>query len=236
VPVAPPVREHGREQRLRRQLKDERSGRVLVVSHCLLNENVRYLGGATRPGAVEEVVHATLDAGVGLVQMPCPEQHAWGGVLKRHMLATYGRGGRWSDRRMLRRPLSAAATTWTSTRVASLARDVASQVQDYQRSGLRVAGIVGVGGSPSCGVTCTMDLDGALADVAGCPLAQMSRGGLTEIVTARARPGRGLFVAALQRGLRRRRVFVPFFEHDLFAELTGGRRLPDGLVRALTSV
>lgn len=40
-------------------LKDPRSGRVVFVSHCLLNQNVRYLGGAVAPGAINEQVVAT---------------------------------------------------------------------------------------------------------------------------------------------------------------------------------
>jgi uncharacterized protein YbbK (DUF523 family) len=71
-----------RQRELRETLADARSGRVLVVSHCLLNENVRYLGGAAHPGPVPQIVHAALDHDLGLVQMPCPEQRAWGGVLK----------------------------------------------------------------------------------------------------------------------------------------------------------
>jgi hypothetical protein len=38
-------------QLLLERLKDERSKRVIFVSHCWLNENTRYLGGAFRPGA-----------------------------------------------------------------------------------------------------------------------------------------------------------------------------------------
>jgi hypothetical protein len=34
---------------LRRALSDARSGQVVFVSHCMLNQNVRYQGGATRP-------------------------------------------------------------------------------------------------------------------------------------------------------------------------------------------
>ena len=75
------------------QLRDERSGRVLFVSHCLLNENVRYPGGAFRPGLVAELVDEAERRGWGVYQMPCPEQRAWGGVLKRHMLRAYGSKG-----------------------------------------------------------------------------------------------------------------------------------------------
>ena len=33
-------------EQLQRALADKRSRRVVFVSHCILNENVRYLGGA----------------------------------------------------------------------------------------------------------------------------------------------------------------------------------------------
>ena len=35
---------------LTEKLKDERSKKILFVSHCILNENTRYLGGAFYPG------------------------------------------------------------------------------------------------------------------------------------------------------------------------------------------
>ena len=38
----------------------------MFVAHCLLNENTRYLGGAFRPGAVDEVVDIYLRAGTGI--------------------------------------------------------------------------------------------------------------------------------------------------------------------------
>ncbi len=48
---------------LQEQLKDGRGKRVVFVSHCLLNENVRYLGGALRRGRVEEVIMGFLRQG-----------------------------------------------------------------------------------------------------------------------------------------------------------------------------
>jgi hypothetical protein len=49
------------------------------------------------------------------------------------------------------------------------------------------------------------------------------------------RPGEGLFITALDRELRRRRLTVPAFEHDLAAELRGKpqRVLPSGAARTL---
>lgn len=67
-------------------LPDARSGRVVFLSHCLLNQNTRYLGGAACPGVVIAAVERYVQDGTGIVQMPCPEQRVWGGVLKRRLL------------------------------------------------------------------------------------------------------------------------------------------------------
>jgi uncharacterized protein YbbK (DUF523 family) len=64
----------------------ERGRCDVLVSHCLLNENTRYAGGATRPGVVAEIIDELIAAGYGIHQLPCPERGAWGGVLKRHSL------------------------------------------------------------------------------------------------------------------------------------------------------
>jgi uncharacterized protein YbbK (DUF523 family) len=45
---------------LKEKLKDARGNKVIFVSHCLLNENTRYLGGATRKGAVNEILNEVL--------------------------------------------------------------------------------------------------------------------------------------------------------------------------------
>ena len=216
-----PHRRASRGRVLRDRLRDERGGRVLLVSHCLLNQNTRYAGGATRPGAVSEVVDELLREGAGIHQLPCPERLAWGGVLKRHSLVLYGsKGGPlYPVRGALLRPF----VWWTRLVYWRLARQVARDVGDYQRSGIAVDGIIGIGASPSCGVTTTLDLRGSLDVVAACPLAALTR----EVMNDRAvlgcrRPGDGMFIRALDRQLARRRLSLPAYEHDLAIELHGG--------------
>jgi hypothetical protein len=68
------------ERALLQQLQDQRSRQVVFLSHCLLNENTRYLGGACRAGCIPELVQQCNAADLGIVQLPCPEQHAWGGA------------------------------------------------------------------------------------------------------------------------------------------------------------
>jgi predicted secreted protein len=205
---------------LRRALPDERSGRVVFVSHCLLNQNVRYLGGATRSGAIDEVVAGLTHAGVGLVQMPCPEECAWGGVCKRHTIAAYGAdhtGLRW-----VRRPATGLFLAYTRLAYRRLARRVSAQIADYVRSGYTVESVVGVGGSPSCGVHTTLDLPAVLDDIAGREPAQLdSREFNQHVIAGHAQPGQGMFIAALHRRLKAKGVEVRLDEHDLIAEIGG---------------
>lgn len=192
----------------------------MLVSHCLLNENTRYAGGATRPGAVAEVIDELVAAGCGIQQIPCPERLAWGGVLKRHSLVLHHSKGR--PRYAVRGVLLYAFVLWTKVVYRRLARQVARDVADYRRAGITVEGIVGIGASPSCGVVTTIDMRASLEVVAACPAAALTRDVMNERAVLRCRrPGEGLFIEALNRELKRRGLTVPAFEHDLAAELRG---------------
>lgn len=217
------------------RLGDARRKRVVFVSHCLLNENVRFLGGATCPGAARGVVEPYLRDGVGIVQLPCPEQHAWGGLLKRWLVLLYDRPTlTWPP---VRRVVVTLARVVSALRYEGLARRAAKQIADYATSGFEVLELVGVGASPSCGVTTTVDLDGAIAAMVSCDRGSLDTATVRErVVAANVIDGAGLFIGALRRHLARRRVSVLFREHDLLAELRsaptdgqqiGGRTRPD---------
>lgn len=207
-------------QLLLERLEDERSKRVIFVSHCLLNENTRYLGGAFRKGCVDEIVDRFQRVGMGLSQMHCPEQRAWGGVLKRYMLPIYGSQGTLLYR--LRHVLLPLFLWYTRWRYRRLANEVVRDIEDYVRSGFEVVGIVGVGGSPSCGVCTRLDLRRSLEVVAGCPLARLDRRVMNEeAVAACLSEGEGLFIAAIQHRLRRKHLTIRWYEHDLLSEIRG---------------
>ncbi len=193
------------------------------MSHCLLNENTRYAGGATRPGAVSEVIDELIRSGYGIHQLPCPERLAWGSVLKRHSLRLYGSKG--SVLYKVRGLLLAGFLVWTRIVYWRLARRVVRDVMDYEHSGIAVAGIVGVGASPSCGVTTTLDLRKSLEVVSACPAASLTRDVMNQKAVLDCRlAGEGLFIQALDRELRRRGMTLPTLEHDLAAELQGSRQ------------
>ena len=202
------------------RLDDERSRQVAFVSHCLLNENTRYLGGAFRPGGVAEVVDELMRRGIGICQMPCPEQRAWGGVLKRRMLRAYGARGTTAYR--MRGLLLGLFMLETRLVYRRLARDVARQIADYERSGFTVIGIVGVGASPSCGVRTTLDIRRSFEVMARTPPRLADRRTLNrDMLVACRTAGQGLFIRALGRELRRRGIGAALLEHDLVAEMRG---------------
>jgi uncharacterized protein YbbK (DUF523 family) len=201
------------------RLVDARGQRVVFLAHCLLNQNTRYLGGALSAGAVPEVLQACLVRGVGIVQLRCPEEQAWGGVLKRRLLRWYGAEGRWwYGLRGLLVPLGLACTRIVYRR---LARDTATQIEDYQRAGVQVLGVVGVDGSPSCGVRTTLDLRRAASGLAGLEWQTVNTQGMNRLITNSAVAGPGLYTQLLQAELSRRGLTVAMTAHDLIAALEG---------------
>ena len=53
--------------------EDKRSKKVLLVAHCLLNQNTKLDKCAHYPGVIREVSEVLIDSDLGLLQMPCPE-------------------------------------------------------------------------------------------------------------------------------------------------------------------
>jgi predicted secreted protein len=118
---------------------DARSRKVVLVPHCVLNQNARAAGAAERPSAVTEIVTALLEREVGVLQMPCPELCAFG-LDRRHVCVE----------KELRVPAGRKL-------VRGLARDLVRQIRAYLDCGVRVLGVLGKNGSPSCGVEETWD-------------------------------------------------------------------------------
>lgn len=216
---------------LRNRLTDHRGGTVLFVSHCLLNENTRYMGGAFCAGFPREMHELLYALDCGVVQMICPERVAWGGIHKPYLYQFHGIG-RWRIVHSLCAffmPLYLFLVNW---RMRWIARYTASEIADYIQSGMKVLGIVGVRGSPACGVTCYPDLRryfewSSKVDIHGVtPTAQ------NQVLKSIAREGSGVFVKHLRRQLEKRGLAVPFFEFDLYDEMDG---ISNGALHEATS-
>ena len=210
-----------KSETLIQRLEDRRSKKVVFLAHCLLNENTRYMGGACTGGCVREVIEQCLSRDVGIVQMPCPEQHAWGGVIKKLLLKAYGIKGTSVYR--FHPIFVSLLLLYTKYVYSRLAKQVAGQIRDYLDSGFSVIGIIGVDASPSCGVTKTLDLWRSFDLIAGVDVESVTLTPINAIIRQSQESGSGLFVAALRKELKRKHIDVPFLAHDLLAELEGKR-------------
>lgn len=204
---------------LQDKLKDARSKRVIFVSHCLLNENTRYLGGATRKGAIFELIEELKKKDVGIVQMKCPEQKAWGGVLKKEMLRAYGAK---DIPAFLRKIYLNSFISRTKKIYSRIAFDVAGDISDYIQSGYEVVGIIGVKGSPSCGVSNAIDIKKSAEYLVGIDVNSINKEELNKkFYRELSSKSQGLFIEALKVELAKKKLDVPFFEHDLPSEIEG---------------
>lgn len=131
---------------------DERSRRVVFVSHCILNSNTRADGHAGVAGVNRRVLELLMQLNIGVAQMPCPEMMCLG----------LDRG----DAKGGERPVLAENTRIRASMKSNRSADVmdamiaqvVAQVEQYVEHGFSVLGIIGVNRSPSCGVeTTTID-------------------------------------------------------------------------------
>ena len=117
---------------------DERSMRVVVVAHCILNHNTKVAGLSTRErmDASKRLVELLISQHVGIVQMPCPEFTYLGPFRPKQTKSQYDSVG---FRRHCR----------------SIAAQVMDVVENLHHAGIEVLCVIGVEGSPTCGVSWT---------------------------------------------------------------------------------
>lgn len=128
---------------------DARSKKLVLVAHCVLNQNSISDGTADYAGSIKEVVSLLLETGCGIIQLPCPELHCLG----------LDRG----DVHGAERPLLVENTRIRDSMTRDPAvrtlqvpvQSVVYQVEQYLRHGFTLLGVVGIDRSPSCGVNTT---------------------------------------------------------------------------------
>ncbi|MFQ5999172.1 MAG: CD3072 family TudS-related putative desulfidase [Candidatus Bathyarchaeia archaeon] len=160
-------------------IQDKRGCKIVVVAHCILNQNSRVFGIAYYPGMINEIVDVLRKHEVGVIQMPCPE-------------LTYAGLLRWS---CTKEQYDTPAFRRHCRQIASSAVD---QVEEYLRNGFNVLAILGVDGSPTCGV------DETSVGYKGGYLPKLAPTREAKIIKAP-----GVFVEELQYELKERKVVVP---------------------------
>ena len=109
--------------------------KIVLAAHCLLNPNAK-VWGLSNDGGASERIAAYLQEGTGIIQLPCVEMDMCGVMRWGHVKNQF-------DYPMFRR------------RCRELLEPIVNQVEDYLEHGFECAGIIGVDGSPTCGVNVT---------------------------------------------------------------------------------
>lgn len=114
-------------------MQDKRSGKIVVVSHCILNVHSLEDNLAIYPGLEEEVVDLLVKKGVGIYQIPCPEIELFGIFRKALPKESY-------DHPKIRKTYR------------KLAEDITQTLKGYIKKGYTIPAVIGAEGSPTCGI------------------------------------------------------------------------------------
>ncbi len=132
---------------------DCRSKKVVLLAHCLLNQNAISDATAIAAGAVKEIVQVFLDAEVGILQMPCPELCCLG----------LDRGDELGGTRVVTventRIRKAMSEGEPNDKLRLMAEQVLYQIDQYSLHGFEILGVIGCNRSPNCGVDTTSKED-----------------------------------------------------------------------------
>ena len=123
---------------IRAERKDRRSGRIVFLVECLLNQNARDLGAAESPATSRALIELLADRQVGMVQIPCPE------------ISCLGFARRRVPGQSIREALEAQGPAACCD---SLAVATADRIQCYLQQGYEVLAVLGGNEqSPGCAV------------------------------------------------------------------------------------
>ena len=128
---------------------DTRSKKLLIVAHCILNQNAKLAGWAYYPGAVTNIAHLLIDSGYGIIQLPCPE------LLYLGLDRECEKGTNTTDGKVDTEIGHRMNDTRGKALCRRLLEDIFLQVEEYHTHGFETVGIIGSNGSPTCGVETT---------------------------------------------------------------------------------
>lgn len=118
----------------------ERSRKICLVAHCILNCNSKVEGPCSRKGPLKEVLYALIEKDYGIIQLPCPEMAYYG-------MRRWGHVREQFDNPFFRK------------HCRKLLEPILEQVQEYVTNDYTINYVFTVNGSPSCGFdfSCSSD-------------------------------------------------------------------------------
>jgi len=150
------------------------------LAHCFLNPQAKIQGSPDITNLIEQILSTLREHKCGIIQLPCPE-------------LLHGGLSRWGQTKFQ------YDSVFFRRHCEKLAETIIDQAEEYQRHQVPVGPIIGVEGSPSCGITLTCDgqWGGELSE----DIKLINKIRQVQLVKSR-----GVFMEVLQSGLRRRSI------------------------------
>jgi hypothetical protein len=202
-------------------MNDNRLKKIVFVSLCILNQNVRFPGIAVEAGACTGLLKMLMGHGLGIETLPCCERLGWGGVSRKAYFRYQPFMLRHADS-WYSGLLALFARLWVfrySLLCRREARRAAGNIQDYVKSGYTIAGIISMNDSPTDGVTNTIDLVHAWKrfktlsfseEMLTAPDIARMKGLIRDL----CEPGTGIFISHMKNELERKGIGVKITGYD----------------------
>lgn len=125
----------------------DRSKKIVLISHCIINQNSVVKPYAREFKDFKNLILTLIENNIGIIQLPCPEISMYG--LKR-----------WGH---VKDQFETPNFKKTSKK---LLENTLESVEEYKNNGYEILGVIGIKGSPSCGVTktCRGKWEGSIGD------------------------------------------------------------------------
>ena len=120
-------------------MRDIKNKNILIVSHCILNGHSKvesFCEKKEREEARKKIVKFIIENDIGIIQLPCPELIMYGTRRWGHVKDQF-------DTPHFREVCRNQLKTYLQ------------QIKEYINNGYKILGILGIDGSPSCGVDLT---------------------------------------------------------------------------------
>jgi len=114
----------------------KRKKNIVLLCHCLLNCNSKIEGISDYEGAQKDILKYLIDEGYGIIQLPCPEITIYGTKRWGHVKEQFD-------------------TPFYRKHCKKIFLPILEQLQDYEKNGYNIKALIGVDGSPSCGINKT---------------------------------------------------------------------------------
>lgn len=165
-----------------------RSRKIFIVAHCVLNVNSKVEGISPYTSMMREVIDILQDRKYGIIQLPCPELLLYG-------IRRWGHAKEQFDTPAFR------------NHCRRIFEPVLDQIVHYLKNGYSIGGIIGIDGSPSCGVNMTWsapEWKGNMNNSTICGV--LEKGSVSS--------GSGIFIEEIKSMLFGENIDIPFYAID----------------------